>query len=335
MATKRPTLAKVAALAGVSVSQASDALRDGGRVSAATRERVRAAARQLGYQTQSVAKVLREGMTDFIAVVADRETTNAPDGSIYPFWSKFLTAFTITVREYGYAVIFDFDGSTKEVNRLPAQAVLVLTSDASRVDSLKGGGFGQVVALSPDADPVEVVGPDANAVILQHDYQELGRASAEHLLAAGCHHLMVLRRPGTHWYASRIEDGLRDAADEVGVDLAVAELDLTGPDLLASVREVLTTNPAIDGIFDFTGMTPGLAEVLAESGRSPAAQAGADTVAMMVQSEGTGPQTDSRVSYLSFLGTECGEIIAEHFVARLYGRKLPSPELPYRIIPAH
>ena len=57
---KRPTLAKVAALAG-SVSQASDALRDGGRVSAVTRQRVRDAAKQPGYQTQAVAKVLRRG----------------------------------------------------------------------------------------------------------------------------------------------------------------------------------------------------------------------------------------------------------------------------------
>ena len=332
MATKRPTLAKVAALAGVSVSQASDALRDGGRVSAVTRQRVRDAAKQLGYQTQAVAKVLREGMTDFIAVVADRETTNAPDGSLYPFWSKFLTSFTVTVREYGYAVILDFDGAVQQVNRLPAQAVLTLTSDASRVESLKGGGFGQVIALSPDADPVEVVGPHANAVLLQHDYPQIGREVLERLRSAGCRRVLVLRRPGTHWYAARLEDGLRDVAAAAGVSVDHVELDGTGSDLLGPVRRAI--GPDVDGILDLTGMTPALVAVLAEAGRAPGPRATADSVVIMVQAEGTGPLTDPHVNYVSFLGSECGEIIAEHFVARLYGRELPSPELPYRFIAA-
>lgn len=332
MATKRPTLAKVAALAGVSVSQASDALRDGGRVSAATRQRVRAAAKQLGYQTQAVAKVLREGMTDFIAIVADRETTHAPDGSFHPFWSKFLTAFSVTVREYGYAVILEFDGSDQQVNRLPAQAVLTLTSDASRVESLKGGGFGQVVALSPDADPAELLGPDADAVILQHDYAAIGGEIIDYFRAAGCHRVLVIRRPGTHWYAARLEDGLRDRAADCDMRVLDAELDVRGADLLRRVRETLTDD--IDAVLDFTGYTPELLAVLADAGRKAGPRADDGDVVIMVQAEGTGPGTDPLVGYVSFLGAECGEIIAEHFVARLYGRELAAPDLPHRIIPA-
>lgn len=334
MATKRPTLAKVAAVAGVSVSQASDALRGGGRVSAKTQEKVRAAARQLGYQTQTVAKVLREGITDFVAIVADRGTTHAPDGSIHPFWSKFLTAFTVTIREYGYAVILDFDGSTHEIRKLPAQAILTLTSDASRVASLKGGGFGQVIALSPDADPATVVGPEANAVIVQHDYREIGMQTAAFMADRGCNRILLLRRPGRHWYAAQIEQGLRYGAEAAGV--TVDGVDLVGADngVLGAVRDALDAAKEFDGILDFTGVTPALEALVAERGRSIRAEAKDGAVVVVSQSEGTGPGVDPCVHYLSFEGSACGEIVAEHFVALLYGRDLPAPELPFVLRPA-
>lgn len=334
MATKRPTLAKVAAVAGVSVSQASDALRGGGRVSAKTQDKVRAAARQLGYQTQTVAKVLREGITDFVAVVADRETTHAPDGSIHPFWSKFLTAFTVTIREYGYAVILDFDGSTHEIRKLPAQAILTLTSDASRVASLKGGGFGQVIALSPDADPATVVGPEANAVIVQHDYHEIGVQTAAFMAERGCRRILLLRRPGRHWYAAQIEQGLRRGAEAAGV--TVDGVDLVGADdgVLGAVRDAADAAQEFDGILDFTGVTPALEALMAERGRSIQPEATDGAVVVVSQSEGTGPGVDPCVHYLSFEGSACGEIVAEHFVALLYGRDLPAPELPFVLRPA-
>lgn len=336
MATKRPTLAKVAALAGVSVSQASDALRGGGRVSVKTQKRVRAAAVQLGYQTQTVAKVLREGMTDFVAVVADRQTTNAADGSLHPFWSKFLTAFTVTIREYGYAVILDFDSSTHEISKLPAQAVLSLTSDASRVASLRGGGFGQVVALSPDADPATVVDSGANAVVLQHDYSKIGTEVAEFVSDRGCRDMLILRRPGGHWYAAQIEAAVQEAASGlglsvVGVDLAASAGSAASHELLDSVRAALSEAPGFDAILDFTGVTPALEAIMAEQGRSIRPAGGDRAVVVVSQSEGTGPGLDPCVHYLSFEGAACGEIIAEHFVALLYGRRLSSPALPYRL----
>lgn len=58
---KRPTLADVARLAGISTAQASTALNDSGRVAAATVERVRAAADELGYRPDQVARALRTG----------------------------------------------------------------------------------------------------------------------------------------------------------------------------------------------------------------------------------------------------------------------------------
>jgi DNA-binding LacI/PurR family transcriptional regulator len=67
---ERPTLADVAAAAGVSVSTASLAFSGSGPVASATRERVRAAAAELGYAgPDPTARSLRRGRSGVIAVV--------------------------------------------------------------------------------------------------------------------------------------------------------------------------------------------------------------------------------------------------------------------------
>lgn len=67
---RRVSLAQVAQSAGVSPAQASDALNGRGRVSAATVERVRAAAAQLGYVGNPHARRLRAQRTGIIGVHA-------------------------------------------------------------------------------------------------------------------------------------------------------------------------------------------------------------------------------------------------------------------------
>lgn len=63
------TIKDVAKAAGVSVSTASRALNDNHRISAATKERVRAAARQLGYQVNYTAKNLTSGESNIVGLV--------------------------------------------------------------------------------------------------------------------------------------------------------------------------------------------------------------------------------------------------------------------------
>ena len=69
----RVTLNDVAAASGVSRATASFVLRDspGQSISAATRERVRAAARALGYVPNGLARALREGMSRIVLLTID------------------------------------------------------------------------------------------------------------------------------------------------------------------------------------------------------------------------------------------------------------------------
>jgi DNA-binding LacI/PurR family transcriptional regulator len=68
-ALRRTTLADVAAHAGVSVALVSIVIRDAPGASAATRERVRRAAQELGYRPDSRARLLRRSRSRLIGVV--------------------------------------------------------------------------------------------------------------------------------------------------------------------------------------------------------------------------------------------------------------------------
>jgi DNA-binding LacI/PurR family transcriptional regulator len=68
-AGRRTTLADVAARAGVSVALVSIVMRDAPGASAATRERVRRAAEELGYRPDSRARLLRSARSRLIGVV--------------------------------------------------------------------------------------------------------------------------------------------------------------------------------------------------------------------------------------------------------------------------
>src|SRR3984957_20807716 len=69
----RVTLNAVAAASGVSRAPASFVLRDspGQWISAATRERVREAARALGYVPNGIARALREGTSRIVVLAID------------------------------------------------------------------------------------------------------------------------------------------------------------------------------------------------------------------------------------------------------------------------
>ncbi|ACQ81425.1 transcriptional regulator, LacI family [Beutenbergia cavernae DSM 12333] len=74
----RPTLADVAAAAGVSPSTASLAFSGAGPVAAATRERVMAAAAQLGYTGPNpIARSLRRGQSGVVGVITGRHLSRS------------------------------------------------------------------------------------------------------------------------------------------------------------------------------------------------------------------------------------------------------------------
>nr|WP_296073477.1 LacI family DNA-binding transcriptional regulator [uncultured Actinoplanes sp.] len=91
--TGRPTLADVAAEAGVSVALVSIVMREAPGASAATRERVLEVARRLDYQPDSRARLLRSGRSRLLGVVF---------GVQHPFHDDMLTGLYAAAETAGY-----------------------------------------------------------------------------------------------------------------------------------------------------------------------------------------------------------------------------------------
>lgn len=92
-----PTIKEVARAAGVGAITVSRALAPGGVVSAATRERILAAAEQLGYRPSRAARVLRGGRARVIGVMI-------PDLSL-PLYAAWLRGAGDVARARGYVLL--------------------------------------------------------------------------------------------------------------------------------------------------------------------------------------------------------------------------------------
>src|SRR5689334_21915378 len=96
MRARRPvTITDIAKATGVAPSTVSRALNKPGRVSAATRERIEAAARELDYVPNSPARALSSGRTGTIAVLVS-DVTN-------PFYFGLIRGTQQQLKAAGYA----------------------------------------------------------------------------------------------------------------------------------------------------------------------------------------------------------------------------------------
>ena len=181
--TRRPTLKSVAATAGVSVSTASLVFSGKGPVAAATRERVLAAAADLGYAgPDPLASSLRRGRAGIVAVIVE---------------GRLLHAF-----HDPYAVSM-LDGLASVLDDIPTGMLLIaqaLDQADQAVERLAGAAIDGCVFLgcgaaqNPLADhlrsrgvPMVALGPPYGADIVHIDIDDRAamRELAEHLHAQG------------------------------------------------------------------------------------------------------------------------------------------------------
>ena len=99
----RPTIRHVAERAGVSIATASRALNDKGDVSVPTRERVREAARSLGYSVDRSARALVTQRTRLVAAVVG-DNAGHRDLSLI-FFGKVLAAISHRLAQSGYDAV--------------------------------------------------------------------------------------------------------------------------------------------------------------------------------------------------------------------------------------
>ncbi|MFM9696439.1 LacI family DNA-binding transcriptional regulator [Streptomyces europaeiscabiei] len=233
----RPTSRDVAQAAGVSQAAVSLVLGDKwrGRVSETTAERVREAARELGYRPNLAARNLRLGHTRTVLLVVPALTTE--------FFAGVYTGAARVAARHGFGVVLYPSPEGVGPARDPfasAQAALdgVIASSMA-ADALTAIRGDQLPLVMLDSDPEGSLG----AATVNLDIRDGVRQIAEHLLTLGHRHFLHLAADIPSWtfdvrareLAARVGStpgtSLRTAAAPISIDgaLAAAEGALNGP----------------------------------------------------------------------------------------------------------
>jgi DNA-binding LacI/PurR family transcriptional regulator len=173
------TLRDVARHAGVSTRTVSNVVNDFPHVAAATRERVQAAVRELGYRPNLAARNLRRGRSGMIGVVL-------PELDV-PYFGELTRLIIEEARRASYIVVIDqTDGDIEE------ERALVLAGERSQ---LFDGLIFSPLSLSDDdlkhrtdGAPIVLLGEHIDKVPYDHiliDNVAAARAATEHLIAVG------------------------------------------------------------------------------------------------------------------------------------------------------
>ncbi|GHB80200.1 LacI family transcriptional regulator [Streptomyces viridiviolaceus] len=233
----RPTSRDVAQAAGVSQAAVSLVLGDKwrGRVSETTAERVREAARTLGYRPNLAARNLRLGRTRTVLLVVPALTTE--------FFAGVYTGATRVAAEHGFGVVLYPSPEGIGPARNPfasAQAALdgVIASSMA-ADALTAIRGDQLPLVMLDSDPEGSLG----AATVNLDIADGIRQVAEHLLSLGHRRFLHLAADVASWtfevrareLAARLGTvpgtTLRTAHSPISIEGAVtaAEAALAGP----------------------------------------------------------------------------------------------------------
>ncbi|WP_433876146.1 LacI family DNA-binding transcriptional regulator [Sinomonas atrocyanea] len=181
----RPTMADVAAAAGVSRALVSIVFRDAPGASDATRERVLAAARRLGYRPDTRARLLRSARSRLLGVVF------ALDGA---FHAELVEALYPAAAQAGFGVALSARGprrpereAVQDLLDLGVEALLVLAPDAPG-ESLLELPVPAVSVLEPSGRPslASVATDEAAGVRLAVEHlRALGHARIAHVTGGG------------------------------------------------------------------------------------------------------------------------------------------------------
>lgn len=208
-ARRRATLKDVALAAGVSQSTTSRALRGVGYAAPEVRERVVAAAAELGYVPDTMARSLRKQKSWSIGVLVS-DLRN-------PFYADLAAGVGRCAREHGYTMVLVADEGLLEVERAAAEAFVgmraagvVLTPLSQRVSAYLRGQHVPVVEVDR-----QFSGGECDSVLI--DNEGAARRITEHLVSLG-HRRIALLIDETEWTTGSDRlSGYRHALEESGI----------------------------------------------------------------------------------------------------------------------
>ena len=242
---KRPTLADVAARAGVSTALVSIVMRDAKGASATTRERVQAAAREIGYRPDTRARLLRSHRSRLLGVQF---------GLQHPFHADLVEGIYAAAEPAGYQIALSAvtagRGERRAVESLLAdrcEALILLGPQAPGARLAELAGQLPVVSVARRLRPAL---PGLDVVRTADD--EGARQAVDHLVALGHRdiaHIDGGRAPG----AADRRRGYREAMNRHGLGSHVRVLSggLTEEDGATAARTLAACAPRPTAVLAF------------------------------------------------------------------------------------
>ncbi|MEV5892316.1 LacI family DNA-binding transcriptional regulator [Nonomuraea fuscirosea] len=230
MPRKRATIREVAQATGLSPAAVSYALR-GLQVSEETKERVRAAAAELGYEADPIARALASGRTGMIGLLC---------GSLEDLWQQALAVgISRSLREKDrYALILDAVGDPARERALAQQL------RDQRVDGLIVQSIDPAAGFWPElceSVPVVAIGDSiaGTAGEVVFDNRRGVTLALEHLRASGHRRISVLTPTMASTPDRPADVHVTAEADRLGLDIEVATAPHGLAGATAAARELL------------------------------------------------------------------------------------------------
>lgn len=254
MRSRRPTSFDIAELAGVSQSTVSRALNKSETVSAATRDRVEEAARQLNYQIDANARNLRTKSAKTLALLLYEDPVTS--GSlINPFFLSMLSSTIKAAGQRGYDLVISFQD---ENGRNSAGYV-----DSHRADGIIFLGYGdymryveRVTLLDRAKVPSVTWGPvlaGQPGHCIGSDNVSGAREGVQHLIAQGRRHIAFLGHHSDHYPEFRDRYlGYCQALQQARLDLPPgldSEVGITEESGFQDLNRLLDRGDRIDAVF--------------------------------------------------------------------------------------
>ena len=241
------TMMDIARDLDVSVVTVSKVLRNQGRISEATRQRVLRHAKKLNYQMNWVARSLVTRRTYTVGLLL-------PEFA-HPFFAEIARAVANSVRPHGYHVVIasfeeDPELEASEVDSLLARQVdglIIASAQSSRQSEL----FKRVQERKTPYVLIDRPIRGLRACFVGADNRAIGRIATEHLIARGCLHIAHLRGPRVGIASERLE-GYRSALKNAGLrrdPKYIADGGHGDGSGYEGMKKLLALDPRPDGVF--------------------------------------------------------------------------------------
>ncbi len=249
---KKVTIRQIAAVANVSLSTVSRALRNDPRANRETRERILKISREMDYYPDSLAKGLRQNKTYTIGIIFN-DLNN-------PFYSEILGVIGERLNKTNYSMLISYSHYDVEQERAN-----IMTMLSKRVDGII------ISPIDDESENIELLDKNHIEYVLidcypyagnrNYVYSEHGKGATlatEYLVSRGHENILLLTGPPERCMVSHFIKGYASALKKHKIklkkDLIVHAQDLSIDSGYQRFKEILTGGIDVNGPEDFTAV---------------------------------------------------------------------------------